>query len=396
MTSSLHQQGYQHNTSDENVSLHYCDDYDYRTNIQPLTPSSSFDDDDEEEEEDHPVAASGLDNGSLTSSSVSFPSLDLRKIYTSSFVQKSKVRRPRSVSSFTTECWSTTSTTEISNTTSFHQKKKQQKRRFFRFMTILMKLLERRNPKVYQNAQAVISDCELKKKKGETDSVVECLRAPLKNVVGHDYWYEARSMMYTTMIVTSNTATSTKINPTSSSNDADPFYLPDSAPGTTTSTSRQTPWQNKTKEPAISTKEESVRKKRLWIIICVMMKYLMRKDEPLYLKAKAIVRDCVHRHRNGDQKYRSLSKSIQTCLKNEIGITYWKRAESYVGKHLLTTDDFNPTTPHDDEDDDNNYTTKEDDDDLEPYPISGRKRSSDYIISSLSPNRKRKLFENII
>jgi hypothetical protein len=199
-----------------------------------------------------------------------------------------------------------------------------------------MRLLERKDPAVFRDAQVVIHDCEVKKKKGETDSLVESLRSPLKEAVGPEYWNEAR--LYSKKAIKENVTTSHSetmqfIEADNEDDDmsfanSDMTFVHDGLGGYTSPGSAS---------PA--SKEERIRKRRLWMIICVFMKYLMRSDKELYVKAKDLVSDCVHRHRNGEQAYRSLSGSIQTCLKRAIGTKYWKRAESFVAKALLSKSD---------------------------------------------------------
>jgi hypothetical protein len=236
----------------------------------------------------------------------------------------------------------------VSNTTENKQVKKQQKRRFFLFTKILMRFLERRDPAVFNDARAVIHDCELKKKKGETESVVESIRSPLKVVVGPEYWKEARS--YSQQVLQSQQQ-SIHRRPLSPSFDHVYSLPPVSPPGGLYpghhSHSPVSVVLLRTKKKHVTSKEEKIRKKRLWMIICVLMKYLMRKDNELYLQAKNLVRECVHRHRNGEEGYTSLSGSIQTSLKNQIGHVIWKRAESCIAKFLLNNnnngEERNPT-----------------------------------------------------
>ncbi|KAG7352985.1 hypothetical protein IV203_009033 [Nitzschia inconspicua] len=247
------------------------------------------------------------------------PPLDLNKIYASARVQRGP--KARSMCSFTTE-WST-STARTSNTTSRRQAKKQQKRRFLLFTKILMRILEKRDPVVYHDAQVVIHDCEQKKKKGEAESVVESLRTPLKDVVGPKYWKEARN--YAKRVL------DTKKEAPQGATDDELLAFNMTDMTFRSGFSNPVPVQNKNSHKA---KEDKVRKKRLWMIICVFMKYLMKRDKELYHYAKNLVSECVRRHRQGDQGYRSLTGSIQTCLKKEIGADYWKRSEDFVA-HLI-------------------------------------------------------------
>jgi hypothetical protein len=234
------------------------------------------------------------------------------------------------MSSFTTE-WST-ATLPTSNTTTKREAKKQQKRRFIVFTKILMRLLEKKDPSLHHNAQVVIHDCEQKKKRGEADSIVECLRAPLKDVVGPQYWHEARAY--------SKDVLDTKKEPPLNATHDDLLAF-DMANLTFLSGFSSSISASSNHSP--TAEEEKIRKKRKWMIICVFMKYLMRKDTLLYLRAKDLVSECVRLHRSGDESYRSLSGSIQSCLKREIGTNYWRRAESLVAQFLLSD---NPTMLH--------------------------------------------------
>mmetsp|Transcript_24569 Transcript_24569/g.43107 ORF Transcript_24569/g.43107 Transcript_24569/m.43107 type:complete len:359 (+) Transcript_24569:334-1410(+) len=283
-------------------------------------------------------AGSDNDSDRVKVTTVNTPTLDLRKIYASTQAPKAR-SKSWSVSSFTTER-STASTTRTSNTTQSHTNKKQQKRRFLLFTKILMKLLERKDPVVYNDAQAVIHDCEQKKRNGETDSVLESMRSPLKDVVGPEYWNEARS--YSMKVIHSHSSTTRQTLGISAEqkqhhqpilfNQEEISMLQHglhntSSPVAATSTSKP--------KHSAGTREDGIRKKRLWMVICVFMKYLMRIDGELYVKAKGLVSDCVSRHRRGETGYHSLSGSIQSTLKKEIGMFHWRRAENYVAKVLL-------------------------------------------------------------
>jgi hypothetical protein len=292
------------------------------------------------------------------------PLLDLNRIYASDEVRRGKTTR--SMSSFTTE-WST-STTQISNTTTLREAKKQQKRRF-------LLLLEKKDPAVYHDAQVVIHDCEKKKKRGEVESVVESLKAPLKEVVGPRYWNEARSyskkaMNSKKMELPRNYRTEEEVLSFSM---AELTFLHDGR------RSLVSPVHIDLKSTDSSNdQEETIRKKRLWMIICVFMKSLMRTDEKLYLQAKDLVVECIRRHRMGEDGYNSLSSSIQRRLKKEIGNDHWKRAESYVAKFLLSN-----TVPPRDTDDPSVSATQQNfrkrAHDLRPFS-GGKKRQRFYDI----------------
>jgi hypothetical protein len=91
-------------------------------------------------------------------------------------------------------------------------------------------------------------------------------------------------------------------------------------------------------------------------------------------------------------------------LKNEIGVSYWKRAENYVGKHLLLHTTQQQEQQQEEEDNiidsiatlnDHKEEYDDDDDDLEPYPIFGpsRKRSNSH--NSLVPNSNQKRYKAV-
>ena len=71
------------------------------------------------------------------------------------------------------------------------------------------------------------------------------------------------------------------------------------------------------------------------MIIRVLMKYLEHKDADLYLKAKETIKDCVRRNRNREKGYHSLTGSIQASVKQVVGVSYWRKAESYLSKMLV-------------------------------------------------------------
>jgi len=96
-------------------------------------------------------------------------------------------------------------------------------------------------------------------------------------------------------------------------------------------------------------KETKARKKRLWMIISIFMKYLERENTKLFLKARLLVNECVEERRRYSSNYYStssyrrgsLADSIHRILKNEIGVDHWQRAKNYVAKALLKRGDHN-------------------------------------------------------
>jgi hypothetical protein len=266
------------------------------------------------------------------------PALDLAPIYAASR-SRGIHSYSRSLSSINTD-WSSV-TARMSNTTTTknrrhnnqheHEHHQQKKRRFLQFAKVLMKLLERKDPMVYQNAQTVIQHCEEQKRRGETKSVTENLKAPLKQVVGYDYWHEARNEL--------SQHRQQRQRQYLSNDCSDGFVVDRRRWGSNNAVVRDNT-SSTTRVPrgrGVLLREEEVRlrKKRKWMIISVFMRYLEHNDIDLYLQAKAIVKDCLHRHRNQEEGYHSLSGSIQSALKQQIGSHHWRRAESYIHKCLV-------------------------------------------------------------
>lgn len=272
-------------------------------------------------------------------------SLDLENIFSSSSSSWINDDSNRSIASFTTH-WST-ATAEMSNTTKRRSEKKMKKKNFLLFLIILMKLVEEKDKKIFQNAKAVICNCEQLKKRGVIESFIESLRAPLKHVVGPQYWREARERLSRKLLYSKNKTMSsvdsgegtTESSALRSTNRESSLRY--GLEGSSPSSSPTMP-ESKTSTKT-NNKEMRTRRKRLWMIISIFMQYLQRKHAKLYLKAHALVNDCVQRHKDNSQYERcsSLSGSIQSCLKNEIGVEHWRRAEKYVAKILLAHDKRN-------------------------------------------------------
>lgn len=247
----------------------------------------------------------------------------------------------RSVSSYTTQ-WSTI-TDPISNTTQRLETNKKRKIRFLQFTKILMKLLERFDPALHRNARSMIKDCEERKKRGEVQSMTDTLKRPLKEVVGPKYWKLAREREKEANIhhlfhldVEPLDVTATSEVPQLGEHDLSVLLdtLQDDAVSLGPTQYSDAPTMS-APYGGVVVDDLKTRKKRLWMIICILMKYLDRTDKDLYSRAKTVVSDCVRRHRLKEEGYRSLSGSIQSSLKREIGSDYWRRAEHYVGRRIL-------------------------------------------------------------
>jgi len=255
----------------------------------------------------------------------------------------SKFRRrgsARSLTSFTTDF--STATEPASNTSRNHAEKKYQKRRFMIFTKLLMKFLERKDPTVFGEARAVIQDCEQKKRRGEVGSVTESVRHPLKQVVGCNYWKQARNYLRK-----ATNPVEQELEPLSPTEEPPEFsqmdldFLEQSLLVVEPSSSPLS-----TQSRSSLAEEKKLRKQRFWMLIHVLMKYLESKDSSLYLRAKTTIEDCVKRNGNKEEGFQSLSGCVQTSIKQVVGMTYWRKAEAYLARILIQRADEDAANEH--------------------------------------------------
>lgn len=238
----------------------------------------------------------------------------------------------QSLASFNTEDddWST-NTEPISNTVKAHEEKKNEKRRFLMFTQALLKFLEKKNPALCKDARAVIQRCGGKKKEGEYgfESLCDSLRAPLKETVGSTYWREAKWYLKEM-----------------DDHEYEPISLNDSSSEGLTTSDVETlssillggdrkRGASRKKSPDPIKEEKTLRRKRLWMLIRVLMKYIQNKDAALYAKARAKIEECAQRKERNEERFTNLPESVQRELKRVVGIDNWRRAESYMGKLLI-------------------------------------------------------------
>jgi hypothetical protein len=312
----------------------------------------------------------------------------LRELYAASKASHILHDSNRSFSSSVTSNRSIT-TVPTCNTATNKIQKKYQKQRFLLFTRVLMKLLERRDPAVFYEAKAVIRDCDERKKRHESgfESMTDSVRAPLKHVVGESYWRQAHGYLKKKMNhrpppppptlqskeeeelelePLSPTSAPPNFTPTdiacletlcyaeetdqeSAEHNTHPDYYPTTSSRSSSSRSKATlgsaakPTSTHHNSSRASSKhrglvdsaERKVRKERFWMLIGILMKSLEQKDRDLHLAAKAIIRDCIQRNKRHEPGYGSLTSSIRVSLKDVVGRTYWRRAESSLGHVLL-------------------------------------------------------------
>jgi hypothetical protein len=274
------------------------------------------------------------------------PYVDLRQLY--AFSKGGDSGSSQSVSSHATS--RSTSTCHASNTTRAKQEKKQQKREFRKFAKWLMKFLEKKDPRIFGKAQAVIRDCEQRKKLGEAgfESVTDSLKVPLRKVVGNTYWREARFRLHSSLFDVERSLD--PISSSSSESDLENFDVPASQPHSVASpdpTTRQPlhrppPSSSRFEPSPLVTQsvwnlgeESKIRRERFYIILRVLMKYLQTKNRALYARTKEVIHECCARNDRAAEDYGALLESIKRKVKHVVGDTYWRKAESYLSKAIL-------------------------------------------------------------
>lgn len=269
--------------------------------------------------------------------------MDFRQLYSFSKVNPSG--SSRSLSSCTTN-WST-STDPTSNTTQAKREQKHQKKRFRSFAKLLMRFLERKDPRVFDEAQAVIRDCEQRKIRGEVgyESVTDSLKAPLREVVGNTYWREARRHEkrgnqrrrpcdpLEPLLQTENI-------PTLSQAEA---YLLESHLRTCPDISQTQPCHQSSGDDDVSCwlstriprgriEETEIRRERFIMLLRIIIRYLSETDEALFRNTERAIKKCLSEFDYRKGTFEGCVQSIQSTVKTLVGVSLWRRAESLLGR----------------------------------------------------------------
>ncbi len=234
--------------------------------------------------------------------------------------------------------WST-DTTQISNTTKDHSEKKRRRRKFLHFVETLMGIVKEKDEQKFRNAKTIVCNWEQQKSLSDFDDLSESLRSPLKYAVGSRLWLEARQRLSqassnTRRTLHSSYNTATTESDTQTSEDMTvPMQVDDDEEDSQSRIlveKRPYPIQRAASK---GIKEMTSPKKKLWMVIRVFMQHLQKKHRHLYMKAHMLVNECKQQHKN--QRRKSLSGSIEACLKKEFGSELWKRAEHCVSRASL-------------------------------------------------------------
>ena len=253
--------------------------------------------------------------------------------------------RSSSVSSFATDQSSSNATCRASNTSLAKEQKKHTKRKFRAFAKLLMRFLEKRDTQIFRAAQEVIRSCEERKRRGEIgyESVTENLQFHLRKVVGDAYWREARRQHEDSVL---RRATS---DSSSGSSDKEHVMLTASTDSESDHNHmfhhlpmhEQHSWEKWNASPLTITsnwntgREKEIRRERFYIILRVLMKYLETKDKAKYIRAKAVIDDCVARCSSDEVGCSHLCETIKRSVKSVVGERDWRKAEAYLSKAIL-------------------------------------------------------------
>jgi len=71
-------------------------------------------------------------------------------------------------------------------------------------------------------------------------------------------------------------------------------------------------------------------KERFLMFTKVLMKYLEQKNKAMHARAKAVIRDCAEKNKQGDPNYASLTRAMQKGLYETVGKEYWQKANDYL------------------------------------------------------------------
>jgi hypothetical protein len=194
-----------------------------------------------------------------------------------------------------------------------------------------MHFLEKKNPAVYKDARAVIQQCGEKKKEGESgfESLCDSLRVSLKETVGCTYWKQAKGCLEEMddheydPIPLNDTRTTAEM--TTSDLETLSYLLGQKRNGTGSRRGSSDPIQE----------EKKLRRRRFWMLIRVLMKYIQHNDPSLYTKARETIEDCAQRKENNEERFTNLPESVQRELKRVVGVGNWRRAESHLMKMLV-------------------------------------------------------------
>ena len=74
------------------------------------------------------------------------------------------------------------------------------------------------------------------------------------------------------------------------------------------------------------------------------MKYLELRDQDMHTRAKAQIKECYEKNKEGDPNFKSLTTSLKARLKQTVGDVYWKVRCCYNYRNTKLTVPYNLNT----------------------------------------------------
>jgi len=75
-------------------------------------------------------------------------------------------------------------------------------------------------------------------------------------------------------------------------------------------------------------------KERFLMFSRVLLKYVEHKNPQMHREAKTIIKECVHRNRQGEPGFESVTAAMQSRLKDLVGDHYWNRAKAHFVDYM--------------------------------------------------------------
>ena len=72
------------------------------------------------------------------------------------------------------------------------------------------------------------------------------------------------------------------------------------------------------------------RKQNFLLFTRVLMKYVEKKDQDLYLKIRRTIWECAMMNKSQVPGYESVTAIMKVRLEEVVSVQYWKRAEQYL------------------------------------------------------------------
>lgn len=76
------------------------------------------------------------------------------------------------------------------------------------------------------------------------------------------------------------------------------------------------------------------RRRSFLVFVRILVKCIERADDKvLAFKVRKLVEECIQRHRDGEEEYKSLVNIVEKRLRVVVGIDYWTQARTYLHQY---------------------------------------------------------------